>query len=245
MQSASGEFFDWDHVDTVLLDMDGTVLDLKFDNFFWHTVVPQCYSEMHGIALTEAHQVLIPRFAEKEGTLQWYCLDHWTRELGIDIARLKEETGEHVDYLPGTPEYLQAIRAAGKRLVLVTNAHRDSLSVKLRRTDLAEHLDAIHSAHDLGVPKEDHEFWARLRAREPFDPKRTVLIDDSIAVLSSARSFGIKKLIAIRKPDSTRPARAVTDFWSVETLPDLGAPPQANSGDSLLNSHRFGSMRIK
>lgn len=230
MRSVSSRYFNWDHVDTVLLDMDGTVLDLKFDNFFWRTIVPQRFSERHGIALREAHQVLAPRFAKKEGTLQWYCLDHWTRELGIDIARLKEETGEHVAFLPGTPEYLEAIRAAGKRLVLVTNAHRDSLSVKLRRTGLARFLDAIHSAHDLGIPKEDHEFWGRLRDREPFDPERAVLIDDSVAVLRSARNYGIRKLIAIRKPDSTLPARDVTDFRSVETLPDLGEPPQLQQG---------------
>jgi HAD superfamily hydrolase (TIGR01509 family) len=224
MQSVKGRFFNWDHVDTILLDMDGTLLDLKFDNFFWGTIVPQRYSDLQGIALSEAHRVLVPRFAEKEGTLEWYCLDHWTRELGIDIARLKAETAAHVDYLPGIPDYLQTLRAAGKRLVLVTNAHGDSLSVKLQRTNLARYLDAIHSAHDLGVPKENQEFWERLCAREPFDPERVVLVDDSVAVLRSANSYGIKRVIAIRKPDSTRPARAVSDFQSVETLPDLGSP---------------------
>jgi len=224
MQSVNGQFFNWDHVDTILLDMDGTLLDLRFDNFFWGTIVPQSYSDMHGIALSEAHQALVPRFAEIEGTLEWYCLDHWTRELGIDIVRLKAEHADHVDFLPGVPKYLQAIRAAGKKLVLVTNAHGDSLSVKLRSTNLARYLDAIHSAHELGVAKENQEFWERLCVREPFDPERVVLVDDSIAVLRSANSYGIKRVIAIRKPDSTRPARAVSGFRSVETLPDLGLP---------------------
>jgi putative hydrolase of the HAD superfamily len=224
MHSSNGRIFDWNHVDTILLDMDGTVLDLRFDNFFWRTIVPQRYSEKHGIPLTLAHEELVPRFLAKEGTLEWYCLDHWSQELGLDIARLKAESRDQVGFLPGIPEYLQSVRAAGKRLVLVTNAHHDSLSVKLGRTDLAQYVDAIHTAHDIGLPKEDPSFWDRLQEREPFDRQRVVLIDDSIAVLRSARHYGIGCVVAIRKPDSTRPARDVTDFRSVEALPDLGSP---------------------
>ncbi|MGI9264722.1 MAG: GMP/IMP nucleotidase [Gammaproteobacteria bacterium] len=224
MRSSNDRIFDWDDVDTILLDMDGTVLDLRFDNFFWRTIVPQRYSEKHGIPLALAHEELVPRFEEKEGTLEWYCLDHWTRELGLDIGRLKEESGDQVGFLPGIPEFLRSVRAAGKRLVLVTNAHQQSLSVKLRRTELAHFVDAIHTAHDIGIPKEDPAFWDRLHEREPFDRERVALIDDSIAVLQSARNYGISWVIAIRKPDSTRPAREVGDFRSVETLPDLGSP---------------------
>ncbi len=224
MQPLNEVAFDWDHVDCLLLDMDGTILDLRFDNFFWRELVPQHYSELHGIALPDAHAELVPRFAEKEGTLEWYCLDHWSNELGIDIAGLKEESRAHIDFLPDIPRFLRSVRRAGKRLVLVTNAHRDSLAVKLDRTGLDEHLDAIHSAHDLGLPKEDPGFWKRLQAIEPFDPETSVLIDDSVAVLESARSFGIGRLVAIRRPDSTRPARVVEEFHAVDALPDLGLP---------------------
>lgn len=31
----------WQEVDTVLLDMDGTLTDLAFDNYFWQTLVPE------------------------------------------------------------------------------------------------------------------------------------------------------------------------------------------------------------
>jgi len=225
MQLVDGAHFDWRHFDTVLLDMDGTLLDLRFDNFFWREFVPQRFSEEHGIELHEAHRRLVPKFAAKQGTLQWYCLDYWSRELSIDIASLKEEVEDHIDFLPEVPGFLAAVRRAGKRLVLVTNAHRSALAVKLRRTGLEQYLDAIFSSHDLGLPKEDRAFWTRLREHEPFEPSRTVLIDDSLPVLRSAHAFGIARVIAIRRPDTSLPAREVNEFHAVDGLPDLGVPP--------------------
>jgi len=224
MSLVDGVHFDWESIDTVLLDMDGTLLDLQFDNFFWQELVPRRYSESQGIGLDEAHRRLTPRFAEKRGTLEWYCLDYWSRELGIDIARLKEEVEDHIDFLPDIPEFLQSVRQAGKRLVLVTNAHQATLRLKLRRTGLQRFLDAMHSAHDIGRPKEDTEFWRRLQALEPFDPARTALVDDSLPVLRSAHDFGIARVIAIRRPDSSRPPQVVDGFDGVDGLPDLGQP---------------------
>ena len=224
MHLVDGARFEWSTVDTVLLDMDGTLLDLRFDNLFWQQVVPDRYGEVHGLAPDEARRQLEPRFAAKQGTLEWYCLDYWSRELGLDIARLKEEVEDHIDFLPDVPDFLRAVRAAGKRLVLVTNAHRSSLAVKLRRTRLAEYLDAIHSSHDLGLPKEHADFWGRLRDLEPFEPARTMLVDDSLPVLRAAHAYGLGRVVAIRRPDSTRPARTIVDFHAVDGLAELGDP---------------------
>jgi len=224
MHLVDGARFEWSTVDTVLLDMDGTLLDLRFDNLFWQQVVPARYGEVHGLGPEEARRQLEPRFAARQGTLEWYCLDYWSRELGLDIARLKEEVEDHIDFLPDVPDFLRAVRAAGKRLILVTNAHRASLAVKLRRTGLEAYLDAIHSSHDLGLPKEHAEFWGRLREREPFEPARTLLVDDSLPVLRAAHAYGLGRVVAIRRPDSTRPARTIDDFHAVDGLAELGDP---------------------
>ena len=40
----------WSDIDTVLLDMDGTLLDLHFDNHFWLEHLPQRYAELHGVS---------------------------------------------------------------------------------------------------------------------------------------------------------------------------------------------------
>lgn len=230
MDPVDGRRFDWSAVDTVLLDMDGTLLDLRFDNFFWQEFVPRRYSEVKGIALSEALGQLVPRFAAKRGTLEWYCLDHWSRELGIDIARLKEEVDQYIEFLPDVPEFLIAMRSAGKRLVLVTNAHRDTLAVKVRRTGLGSFVDAMFTAHEVGHPKEEPAFWEALRRREPFHPERTVLVDDSLPVLRSAHSYGIARVVAIRRPDSSRPPERIDEFHAVDGLPDLGRPGVGKKG---------------
>ena len=215
---------DWQRIQTVLLDMDGTLLDLHFDNMFWLEHVPRRYAERQGLALNEARSQVYGRYREVEGTMQWYCVDYWTGELGLDIAELKQELEHLIGIQPHAIEFLETTRAAGKRLVLVTNAHAKSLALKLDRTDLAPHFDAIVCAHDLGLPKETPDFWERLREREPFEPVATLLIDDSLAVLRAARAYGLPHLLAVYRPDSRAPPREISEFPAIESFRDVMPP---------------------
>ncbi|MCA1798325.1 MAG: GMP/IMP nucleotidase [Xanthomonadaceae bacterium] len=203
---------DWSAIGTVLLDMDGTLLDLKFDNWFWQDLVPQRWGENRGLTADDAKRELFPVFKSHEGTLNWYCLDHWSRELGFDVAALKREVEHEIRVHPHVIDFLDAVRALGKRVALVTNAHHGALEVKLRKTGIGGHFDAVYSSHDFGAPKEDPAFWERLAAREPFDRADTLFIDDSLSVLGAARAYGIAYLVAVAKPASDRPAREVNGF---------------------------------
>jgi putative hydrolase of the HAD superfamily len=212
---------DWKNIETVLLDMDGTVLDLGFDTLFWQKIVPQRFADLNGITFARARERLDPIYMETEGTLDWYCLDFWTHELGIDIEQLKNEVDHLIKYLPGAREFLEWLAQSDKRAVLVTNAHRDSLNVKIRRTGLDRHFDAVFSAHEFGMPKETPEFWTRFSDRERFDPKRTLFVDDSLPVLRAAREFGIAQLFAVSRPDLTAPARKTGEFPAIDDLSHL------------------------
>ncbi len=214
----------WQHIETVFLDMDGTLLDLHFDNHFWQEHLPLRYAEKHGLSLEQARAQLAPRFRATEGTMDWYCLDYWSRTLDMDIVMLKEEVAHLIAIHPHVPQFLHALRRSGRRTVLVTNAHHQSLALKMKRTRLGEHLDAVICAHDLELPKEEPEFWQRLQRMETFDPATTLLIDDNLAVLRSARDYGIGFLLAVQAPDSRRPSRAVAEFPAIHDFRELSAP---------------------
>ena len=217
---------DWDRIHTVLLDMDGTLLDLRFDNYFWLEYLPQRYGEAHGMAVNEAQRELQPRFAAQQGTLQWYCTDHWSRELGMNIAALKHEAREHIRFLPGAEIFLTTVRQMGRRLILVTNAHFDTLAIKVQHTGLEEYLDAVVSSHSFGMPKEHATFWPRLETHmrahhDVFNRHDCLFVDDSLPVLRAARDFGIAQIIAIAQPDSTQPVREINEFPSVTRIVEL------------------------
>lgn len=227
---------DWTRVDTVFLDMDGTLLDLNFDTHFWTEHVPLRYAERHELTVERAKEILFPRMRAVEGTMDWYCIDYWTRELGLDIALLKREVEHLIAVHPYVIDFLVAVRSSGRRAVLVTNAHGKSLDLKMHHTRLGGHLDAIVCSHDLGLPKEELEFWERLQGTEPFPAERTLLVDDSLAVLRSAKRYGIAQLLAVRRPDTQAPARDVGEFEAIESFLEImpsgtpGAPGEFIGG---------------
>jgi putative hydrolase of the HAD superfamily len=211
----------WPQIDTILLDMDGTLLDLHFDNHFWQVYVPEKFAEKHGLAFEQAHAECFRRYDAKAGTLQWYCVDFWTEQLELDIVQLKQELAHLIAVHPDVPEFLTQARQAGKRVVLVTNAHHKSLNLKMDRTGLNVHFDAMHSSHSYGMAKEDPVFWEALRRSEPFDPARTLLVDDSLPVLRSAGSYGIAHLLAVLQPDTRQPDKDVGEFYAIRRFGDL------------------------
>jgi HAD superfamily hydrolase (TIGR01509 family) len=212
---------DWSTVDTVLLDLDGTLLDLAFDNFVWMARIPEIYAERNGLSLEEAQSELMPQFLRLQGRMEWYCIDHWSRQLRIDVAQVHREEAARVAWLPGARGFLERLRAAGKRLVLMTNSHPRIVEIKHERTRVLDWLDKSYSSHEFRSPKETPEFWAAARATEGFDPARTVFVDDSAAVLRSAIDSGIRHVYAVRRPDSSRDPHAHEEFAAIDSVADL------------------------
>ncbi len=212
---------DWSRIDSVLLDMDGTLLDLNFDNHFWQVHLPQRYAAARGLPPGSGREELMARFHARAGTLDWYSVDFWETELELDIMRLKEEVAHLIDIHPHVTAFLDAVRASGRRVVLATNAHHKSVTLKMARTGLSPRFDAIVSSHALGAAKEEQEFWQRLAAIEPFAPARTLLVDDSLPVLDSARRYGIAHLVAVKKPDTRQPEKDTGDYPAIDDFSQL------------------------
>lgn len=202
----------WQYIETVLLDMDGTLLDLHFDNYFWLQYLPQRYAAMRGQDEAEIRRRLTDRFERERGTLNWYCLDYWSEQLQLDIPALKREIRHLISIRPFVIEFLEQLRNSERRVILVTNAHRKSLEIKMAHTGIERLFDELVVSHDFRAPKEQRDFWHQLHCTHPFDPDKTLLIDDTASVLRSAQQYGIKYLLTLLQPDSRQAKRTHTEF---------------------------------
>ncbi|MFT7386865.1 MAG: FMN phosphatase YigB (HAD superfamily) [Candidatus Endobugula sp.] len=205
----------WNKIDTVLLDMDGTLLDLHYDNYFWSTYLPMRYAAIKGIPLALAQAHLHEHIQSLDGTLNWYCLDYWSDTLALDVGKLKAENdvAHKITERPYTEAFLQFLHKQKKHVILVTNAHPIGLTMKLNATCIQAYLHRTISSHQFNTPKEEQLFWQRLSAHllttdngeasnYTFDPQTTLFIDDNARILAAAEEYGIAHTIGIHQPDS-------------------------------------------
>jgi HAD superfamily hydrolase (TIGR01509 family) len=222
----------WKNIHTVLLDMDGTLLDLHFDNHFWLEHVPKRLSEKHSISLQAAKDIMAVETQQVMGTLSWYCLDFWAEKLDIDIIEAKREIEHLISIREDSLPFIDALKASGRDVILVTNAHPESLSLKVEHTQLNNHIDQLISTHEFFVTKESQVLWQRLQAKLGFNPEHTLFVDDSLGILKAAQVFGIKHLLAVSNPDSRQPARKISEFPSIQDyrflLDEIVANPFVN-----------------
>lgn len=211
----------WKEIDTVLLDMDGTLLDRHFDDHFWLEHVPARYAAKHHQSLSQVKEQLYALFRSQENTLNWTDLDYWSEQLGMDIPLLKHEVDHLIAVHPNVIRFLDFLRSSGKQVHLVTNAHGKTLTIKMNKTKIGGHFDSIISAHDLGLPKELVAFWGELQKVIPYDPERTMLGEDSERNLETAREFGIRHLVYISAPNSQLTPQASQQFYSVRSFGEL------------------------
>ena len=212
---------EWSSIDTVCLDLDGTLLDQAYDNHIWRDLVPQRFAVAQGLDLHASYAEIARRFEARRGTLDWYCIEHWSRDLGIDIGALHREVRSHVAWLPGARDFLVQLRAAGKRLLLLTNSHPIALAVKHQETGVLDYLDASATSHDFGHPKEHAQFWRAAITHFGFDPARSLFVDDNSRMLEAAREAGIRWVYGVRHWDTRGARREHADHPSVDSVAEL------------------------
>ncbi len=223
---------DWTQIHTVMLDMDGCLLDLIYDNHLWNDLVPIRYGQARGISAEEARRFLYGHLLGGQRDLNFYCIDFWRRRTQLDIMALHQEMAHFIIYRPGAQAFLHWLGAKEARVLLVTNAHRASLAVKDQHSGLCAEVDRTISSHDFGCVKESAPFWRRLAEAEPFDPAHTLFIDDNQDVLEAAAAFGIAHLRTVRQPDSSRPPQRDLRFPVFDHFAELmdGEAPKGSAG---------------
>ena len=213
--------FPWDAITWVLLDMDGTLLDKHFDDYFWETLVPEEYARRQGMDLALARDLVFARYQREEGTLNWTDIDFWSRELDLDIPALKEGIRHLIEVHPDTEDFLKFLRLKEKQVALVTNAHYKTLNLKMNHTGLLGYFDAVISSFDLGEPKEEVRFWEILHDRLGFNGHHALLVDDNAEALTAAQIYGIKYPYFKAKSSSRQDAEAHPEFPSIESFREL------------------------
>lgn len=207
--------FPWQKIDTVLLDMDGTLLDLHFDNHFWLNLIPQELAKQQGVTEQQATQIVKQAYQNVAGTLDWYCLDYWQNKFNLDIMALHHLLLDRIQLRQDSLPFLKALKSQSKHRLLVTNAHPKSLHLKLSHTGLEQELDAVVSSHELGYPKEAPEFWEHLFKQYNLQPQRCLFIDDNETILTAAKNAGVKHLLGIANPDSKQAHKEFDDFPAI------------------------------
>jgi putative hydrolase of the HAD superfamily len=211
----------WQEIETVLLDMDGTLLDKHFDDYFWEHFVPEIYAVKNGINEREARIKLLETYRAKEGTLDWTDLDYWSEQLDLDIPALKIKIDHLIQVHPYVIDFLAFLQENRKPTFLVTNAHSKTLGIKMAKTSLSGYFTGIVCAAEIGMSKEDPTFWAGLQQKIDFDPQSTMLAEDTEKVLFSAQGYGIKHLIYVARPSSQGPIKVSEAFPSIVYFNEL------------------------
>ena len=212
---------DWDEIDDVLLDMDGTLLDRNFDNFFFEEELPRRYALLHGLTFEESQDRLLAMYRSVEGELAWTDLHYWTNRVGIDVVAMHKELDHMINFLAGADDFLRELRVKGKRITVLTNAHQAGVSVKAAKTGLDRYVDRIVNAFEVGYLKMRPEYWPTCHRLLGFDPKRSLYVDDDESCLEAAQRFGIRDIVHSAKSSSILPPARSTRFASIEKLLQL------------------------
>lgn len=192
----------WNAIDTVLLDMDGTLIDQRFDNHLFHDFIPQIIAERDNIEVAQVRDQAMQLYDDYAGKIEFYCLDFWSKKLNIDMQAIHADNIMPVTLRSGVETFLQRVQQLNKQVILVTNAHPFSMNFKLDRVPIRQYFNRCLSVHEIGMPKENQAFWGKLQQKHHFEPANTLFIDDNLPMLDSAKAFNIQHLFAIKQPDS-------------------------------------------
>ena len=202
----------------VLLDMDGTLLDKYFDDYFWEHLVPERYADKHAISFGRAKAELMEKYRSQEETLNWTDIDYWSHQLGLDILALKEQIRHLIEVHPHVEVFLRQMVERNKKIYIATNAHDKVLDLKMRKTEIGNYLTGTITSAEMGHPKERLEFWARAEQRLGFRRENTLFVDDTLPVLRTAKRYGIRYLVYKAKgnsrvlPGANREFATIMDF---------------------------------
>ena len=180
----------------MLVDMDGVILDNTYDNNFWQNQIPGVISKNKNISFEDAKRLAVQIFNYKKNTKDWYDVDYWSNMLNVDIEAEKRSSisFDRIQLYEGVTKTLNKLKD-NFRLILITNAHRKTLNIKLEKYDLSPYFENMICAHELHYVKENIQLWYMLKSRFKLDYTKTLLIEDTINNIKVGLSAGISQAV--------------------------------------------------
>jgi len=180
----------------VIIDLDGTLLDTAAD---LAAAVNAMLADLGRAGLTVEHvaryvgkgaEVLVHRALTglPDGRAEPAVFDPAMRAF---LAHYRRENGVHAHTYPGVREGLQAMRAKGLRLAVVTNKPAAFTEPLLEITGLAGFFEAVVSGDTVARKKPDPLPMLHACERFGLPPQRMVAIGDSMNDAIAARAAGI------------------------------------------------------
>ena len=201
--------------------MDGTLLDLRFDNWFWQAARAGAYAARHGLTALAAGSSCSPASRRAAARSTGTASITGAANSVSTSARSSTTCATRSDWLPGAARVPRGSGALGKRRILVTNAHPETLAIKDARVVArrAGSTSCIRRTAS-GCRRRPGILAAPRRARAVRSAAHAVRRRQPGGA-GAARDFGIRWLRAIRRPDLGRPARDTGDFAGVDSVAEL------------------------
>ena len=174
-----------------IFDMDGTLID---SNGIWKDV-DTAFLAKRGLSYTKefyegvAHTIfpLAAKFTKE------FC--HLPESEEAIMAEWMDMAGDlygtSAPVKPGVRAYLDKLRAAGERLIVVTSAVPVHCRTALTHLGLMPYFERIIFAHDLHLEKKDPQLWRLTAEMMGVAPEDCTLYDDSVEACRGAKAAGM------------------------------------------------------
>lgn len=120
---------------------------------------------------------------------------------------------EHIGLYDGVIDFLDALKAKGKKIYLLSNAQRSFTVPELKMLGLYDYFDDIAISSDLFVSKPDTDFFDILFKRNKLKKIESIMIgNDWRADIGGAYTYGIRSLYIHQKISSPITGELLSDF---------------------------------
>ena len=175
-----------------IFDMDGTLID---SNGIWKDV-DTAFLAKRGLPYTRAYyegvaHTIFPLAAKftKE-----FC--HLPESEEAIMAEWMDMAGDlygtSVPVKPGVRAYLEKLRDAGERMMVVTSAVPVHCKSALTHLGLDRYFERVFFAQELGMEKKEPALWRAVAESLEVAPEACVVFDDSVAACRGAKAAGMK-----------------------------------------------------